>query len=148
IVARQPYSLYLVRPRLGYVSRPLRVYELTSDMAAAVGEMREIIAAARQGDPPRAPVFVRIENRETTVPPPDRGDEIVFDDHMPSSLVVFRPSLKSLPPADAAAIDAWYLGRLLPEFDAKPAVQASLLASLGRVDEALDAVRRGLDRRP
>jgi tetratricopeptide (TPR) repeat protein len=87
IIAATPFVHFLSLPRLGYVDHPLSGYSLNRFTGPTfVSGMR------LPEDRPRDVVFIYANNPFTNgiIGPPRAGDTVLYDDHQPSPLVVYR----------------------------------------------------------
>ncbi|MBX7072866.1 MAG: tetratricopeptide repeat protein [Pirellulales bacterium] len=111
IVVGYPYSYYLARPNLGYVSRPLPCYGM---MPLAKPNNKNPLDMFK--DHPTRLVFVSAENPShrygpISAPSIDKGDRILYRDAIEPPLVVFEKDLSALK-GNPRALDLWYIDRL------------------------------------
>ncbi len=117
IFAPTPLLHYLCFPRLGYVDRPLHGYAV-NDFTDFVDRFKDVTIAAPVQHP-RRPVFVWVGNTFSHVSArfrlerPRDGDAILYDDHQPSPLVVYRRTLTE-EDFDDNTLERWYLQRMWP----------------------------------
>lgn len=137
ILAPRPILHYLSEPRLGYVERPLRVYNASTFQGAITGFLAAMTdpSAATHKDP----IFVWSGVSRTTLPPPEPEDEILYDDGLPTPLIVYR---KRLPVAASKAdLKAWFLAHTWPGPWPAERLQGRILylTDQGQLEQAIDS---------
>ncbi len=143
ILTHSPYTYLFSRPRLGYVEAPLGVHDMGTDLVTSSQRFVEVAATL----PNNAQLFAVWEAfRATGVPPPQSGDQILFDDELPSQLVVFTPSLPTA--KSGAALLDWYVDHIEPNFQRRPEVWAAYLRAIGRNQQAAAALSAALRDEP
>lgn len=111
LLVTAPFGHMLGEPRFGYVTRPLAV--------ACAGMRRAVYPYVRGLDETRPeelraadPIYVRDRYCDpSTIPPPEPGDEILFDDRLSPPLTVYRKRWRDGPPAEPERIEPWYRER-------------------------------------
>ncbi|MFO0947958.1 MAG: tetratricopeptide repeat protein, partial [Planctomycetota bacterium] len=101
-----PYMFYATKPRLGYVTSPLRVVD-TNRFSSAIDGFANLM---RSPDALKSVVFVWAGRARAFVPLPNVGNEILFDDQSDPPLIIYRLTTSDLP-KDRRAIEDWYLDR-------------------------------------
>lgn len=149
IMAGSPYSYYLTRPRLGYVTRPLEVVEINYLGTALAGFRDAMLGALAEGRRD-GPLVVYIGFARVTVPPPEDTDEIVYADALIPPLVVYRKRWTAAHPSAPREIEDWYLAQLGPEGWPAERLLARefVLAETGRLAQAIEETRAALAARP
>ncbi len=145
IVTDYPFCLFLALPRLGYVERPLRVYNMGWFRSPGVGNMRQLLE-----DNPERPVVVGLSyfNRRELRDPATVPGEVLFYDERSPNLVVYRLDT----PTDAVARRARYRELWLPP--AREGTPDDFLNWAARrlhhelPHAALEVLRRGVQRYP
>ncbi len=135
VVASEPYSIMLGRPRLGYVSHQLTGFALTGSLGPEWSDFAAFAQAL-----PREAIYVytpqHLFGNLITVPLPDPDDEILFDDGLPTPLIVYRKHWPS-GPESTRLMEDWVVG-----WDIPPLLRVSFLLIRNRIDEALEYADR------
>jgi tetratricopeptide (TPR) repeat protein len=142
IFAGNPYTRYLTLPRLGYVTKPLQVYNANYFDDA----IRQYVCLAQQGG--EAPVFVWAGMARANLPPPADTDHVLYRDAFDDPLIVYA---KPFPPTSRREdIETWYLQAT--RTGAWPITRLELrlpyLCQTGRLDEAEAEYRTAIDAMP
>lgn len=145
LLATAPFGHMLGEPRFGYVARPLAV--------ACAGMRRAVYPHVRGVDETRPeelrgadPIYVRDRYCDpSTIPPPEPGDEILFDDRLHPPLTVYRKRWADGPPVEPERIEPWYRERGWDGRTLVDRVRQRLMAlrTVGRADQG-EAELRGL----
>lgn len=170
VVAGHPYNHFLSLPRLGYVSEPPAGYS-TLPLKNTQRTFRDISQIFK--DVPRELIFVWAANgfcnayAEFKVGPPNDGDQILYDDGLPSPLVIYRRTLRGSdrdvramlashfsPGAryrpGAPLVDAWTQGdtdEVLAAFESRPISTYPPLARLPALAVLLHRTERDAEAR-
>lgn len=137
IVSWFPHSYYLRWPLLGYVTEPLDVRDLGSDLPSAHAEFMSIVQEANRTDPPREILLLTMENRAMNVPWPAEDDDLVYLDDCPARLAIYRlpEELRS----NRTKLSDWYIEGVSRGIT-DPYLKIEFLASMGKRSEALTVV--------
>jgi len=117
VFAPTPLLHYLCFPRLGYVERPLHGFAI-NDFTDFVDRFKDVTIAAPV-QRPRSAVFVWVGNTFTHVSArfrlerPQNDDELIYNDHQSSPLIVYRRTFADARFSDDA-LERWYLERMWP----------------------------------
>lgn len=121
VLAGAPFNHFLAMPELGYVSRPIDGYTVNG-ITQSVGGMKSLndlrnIQKLIDDAPARA-ILVYSENpfyqhyAVWSVPKPGDRDEILYDDHFPSPLIVYRKRFDETRTDDYEQRQRFYSGQL------------------------------------
>lgn len=110
IFVETPNLFLMKKPRMAHVTKPLRVVN-ASDWRSTLECLREMVLSARPGQPESQPIFVRFGKTRITLPPPEPGDEILFNDgdRWKIPLLVYRKHIPDEARGSARAFDDWFL---------------------------------------
>jgi len=148
IFVATPQLFYLTKPRLGYVTRALNVYDVVN-YEVAVPNFRDAMMLHSGNHRPR-PIFLWTGKSRVTVPPPEKGDEIIYRDTMPPPLVVYRKTVDAAMSKSPRNLEQWYLDKTWPGpwLADRLEARAVYLARSGRVGQALSESFQALDFMP
>ncbi|MGD9646385.1 MAG: hypothetical protein AB7U73_11790 [Pirellulales bacterium] len=103
IMVENPYLFLLTRPRLGYVTRPVEVYD-----AGVFSQVIEAYCRLVREPPERQPLLVWYGESRVTLPPPEMAD-VVYNDQLDPPLIVYRKDLPASVAPTQQALEEWYL---------------------------------------
>jgi len=99
VVAPPPPSLYLARPNMGYVTKPMRGFDVVGTEIPGWGNYYDLLR-----ERPIGALYVYtgvVPSAEATrVPPPAEADEVLFAVEGPTPLIVYRKRWTTMPPPD------------------------------------------------
>jgi len=127
VFAGHPFNYFLTLPRLGYVKHPVRGYS-TVGYANAPHWFRSVEQVLETQ--PDDAIFVWVANgfnlglSKFRVPLPEPGDEVLYDDGLPTPLLVYRKRQWGTP----SERRWWYLSRLWPNMAYWPRIARFLRA--------------------
>ena len=132
-----PQRYYLMKPRLGYVSSPRKVLEAET-FADSIRNFRNAMLAVDEGA--LEPILYWTGRMRSTLPPPEPGDDILFQDDLEPPLIVYRKRFEKSRPQTAREWEDWYLDKTWPNaWSAHIAFsRANFLVETGRLERALD----------
>ncbi|MBX9791139.1 MAG: tetratricopeptide repeat protein [Pirellulales bacterium] len=138
ILAGHPFPYFLALPRMGYVQRPLHGYSVNAFENERFPNWAKALV-----DRPESLVVIWVKNYYyhhalARVPPPEPGDEIIYQSDDPSPLVVYRKRFSKLA-WESGEADRWILENSWqdPTDRSKLGARPELLAAFGRPDLAL-----------
>jgi len=137
IFVTAPQSFYLTKPRLGYVDRPLKVFDIV-DYEIAVPSFVHWVMSNAEASTLR-PIFIWRGKNRMTVPPPHENDEIIYADSGEPPMMIYRKTLPASARASARAAERWYLDQTLkgPFFVERVEMRAIYLVESGQVDRGM-----------
>jgi len=152
IFADDTYVAYMIKPRLGYVSRPLDTCEV-DNYPLAVERYLELTATTADGHRAPPPLFMVGGLAGYTLQGPGADDEILYtdEDEMDVPLIIFRHDWPAVPVPEAER-EAWYFDHLCPgeaRMQSPLAIElAQQRAKRGEIDRARQTLRIAVDRHP
>lgn len=143
-----PYRFLIERPELGYVRRPLATIRAESFEQAIRGVRSALLE--RGDSTSRMPVCFWFGRTWATAPPPSAEDEILYDDGLTPSLLVYRMGFAGERPRTGREIEQWYLDRTWPTQwpDEVLPSRAKFLYETGRWQRALEETESLRQQRP
>lgn len=140
-----PQRYYLMKPRLGYVEAPHPVLQAET-FGKAIRNFCDAMVAAEHGAP--EPILYWMGRTRATLPPPEPGDEIIYDDGLDPPLVVFRKHFDEPRPQGKAAWEEWYLDKTWPgSWPVDTGFSRSMfLVETGRIDRAIEELSHTIER--
>jgi len=145
IVSQFPHSYYLRWPALGYVSRPLDVRDLGSDLLRAHEQFLSIAEEVKRSFPPPELLLLSVEQRAMNIPwPPPKADFVYLDD-CTERLAVYRLPAAYFEPG--GNLSDWYTEGMLREIT-DPYLKIVFLAKLGNSKRSIALIDELLDRNP
>lgn len=141
IFVASPNVFLLSRPRLGHVRHNLEVIDASLWTKALAG-FREVMLRPEPAGGRRDPIMVWFGHAKVTLPPPELGDEILYDDsdkNPDAPMVIYMKHLPADVPRRPAALDEWYIAHTWsPEFAVfRARERQAYLADTGRLGRAL-----------
>jgi hypothetical protein len=138
IFAASPYKFLLSLPSLGHVHHKFEVHD-ASLWTLAIAEFRDVMLRSSSQTPQHDPIFVWFGHARVTLPPPEPGDEIIYDDGLEPPLVLFIKHLPADVPRTARAIEDWYIEHTWSRdfLVARVRERPDFLKTTGRFDRAL-----------
>ena len=145
IFAASPYKFLLSLPNLGHVRHELEVHD-ASLWALAIAEFRDVMLRSSSQTADHDPIFVWFGHARVTLPPPEPGDEIIYDDGLEPPLVLFIKHLPADVPRTAQAIEDWYIERTWSRdfLIARVRERPDYLKTTGRFDRALAELNQAI----
>ncbi len=126
-------------PRLGYVDHPLNVVNAAS-YERALPAFCDIVRRRRDDPEVPAPIFVWVGAARLCIPPPEAGDQRLFEHGERTPLIVYRKQLPTF--ANDAECRTWYFNHTWP--GAWPALRAvhrvPMLVTMGELSRAVREV--------
>jgi len=145
IFAASPYKFLLSLPSLGHVRHELEVHD-ASLWTLAIAEYRDVMLRTSSQTTDHDPIFVWFGHARVTLPPPEPGDEIIYDDGLSPPLILFIKHFPAAVPRTAQAIEDWYIERTWSRdfLIARVRERPDFLKTTGRFDRALAELNQAI----
>jgi hypothetical protein len=148
IFVASPNVFLLSRPRLGHVRHHLDVID-SSLWTKALAGFRDVMLRPTPPGGRRDPIFVWFGHAKVTLPPPEPGDEVLYDDsdkNPDAPMVIYMKHLPAEVARTPAALEAWYISHTWsPDFVIyRTRERQAYLAESGRLERALWEIDRAI----